>query len=359
MSELDLYDYHLPRELIAQNPTECRTNARMLVIERESGRIRHQHVADLHRWFMPGDCLVLNDTRVIPARLYGTRTETGGRWEGLFLETDETDRLWRLMGTTRGKLREGETVTLLNVEGRDDFRLEMTKKMGDGTWVATPLVEGELENASALTLLERVGRIPLPPYIRDGQMMEEDRDRYQTIYAERPGAIAAPTAGLHFTEELLERIAQRDVTIARVTLHVGQGTFKPIETGALDEHVMHSEWGELTPETAEQLNACRAAGGRIFAIGTTSVRVLETAGAHAINAEAPIPPFQGDTDLFIRPPYKFRAVDCLMTNFHLPRTTLLVLISAFAGREKVLEAYQEAIENEYRFYSYGDSMLIV
>jgi S-adenosylmethionine:tRNA ribosyltransferase-isomerase len=222
-------------------------------------------------------------------------------------------------------------------------------KESEGIWVARPE-----SDEPTLSLLDRVGRVPLPPYIRAGRMVDADRFQYQTVFADKPGAVAAPTAGLHFTAPLLGTLKQAGITICRLTLHVGLGTFRPIAAPRLDEHRMHSEWGELTAEAAQQIEACRRAGGRVVAVGTTSVRLLETAAA-----SGELKPFSGATDLFIRPPYQFRIVDALMTNFHLPRTTLLVLVRTFGGAELIQRAYDEAIREEYRFYSYGDAMLIL
>jgi len=347
MSDLDDYDYELPRDLIAQQPLRRRADARLLVADRRSGELDHRYVRDLPELLRPGDCLVLNDTRVVPARLVGTRNSTGGRWEGLFLRLDDAGR-WLLLCKTRGKLRAGETVTVLTERTDRDLRLLLAEPLGDGQWAAVPDTQDD-----ALAVLERVGRVPLPPYIRGGEMVASDRQQYQTVYARRPGAVAAPTAGLHFTEALLARLESVGVELCRTTLHVGLDTFRPVKT-ALAEHVMHSEWGSLGEVAAAQIRRCRQRGGRIVAVGTTVVRVLETAAA-----EGELRPWCGWTRLFIRPPYRFRAVDALLTNFHLPRTTLLVLVRTFGGDELIRRGYAEAIAEEYRFYSYGDAMLIV
>ncbi len=348
MSELAQYDYQLPRHLIAQFPATARADARLLVVNRADNSLRHQHIRDLPELLGPDDCLVLNDTRVVPARLIGYRSLTGAHWEGLFLEADQ-DGLWRLLGKTRGKLRTEETITLINAAGREDIRLRLGPRQSDGSWVARP------ESAEgAFSILKRVGRIPLPPYIRKGEMVETDRRNYQTVYARVPGAIAAPTAGLHFTRPLLKRIEQRGVTLCSLTLHVGPGTFRPIATDSLEDHQMHSEWGSLGQESVDQMAACRQRGGRVIAVGTTSVRLLETAAAGGT-----LEPLTGRTDLFIRPPHRFLAVDALLTNFHLPHTTLLVLVRTFGGDELIQRAYEEAIREEYRFYSYGDAMLVL
>jgi S-adenosylmethionine:tRNA ribosyltransferase-isomerase len=348
MAELDQYDYDLPRHLIAQAPLPFRADARLLVVDRRTKSLSHNYIRDLPDLLAASDCLVLNDTRVVPARLVGRRTATGGHWEGLFLEST-ADGFWRVMGKTRGKLVPGETITLLNAMGEEDVRLRMAARLPGGLWAARPE-----SNEEPLALLHRVGRVPLPPYIRKGEMVDSDRQTYQTVYARKPGAVAAPTAGLHFTEALLARIEKLGVTLAWLTLHVGPGTFRPISSTALAEHQMHAERAYLDQDTIDKINACRQRGGRVVAVGTTSVRALETASAGGTLA-----PFAGDTELFIRPPYHFRAVDALLTNFHLPRTTLLVLVRTFGGDDLIQRAYQEAIREEYRFYSYGDAMLIL
>jgi S-adenosylmethionine:tRNA ribosyltransferase-isomerase len=295
-----------------------------------------------------GDALVVNNTRVVPARVLGYRLATGGRWEGLFLSTT-CDGEWRLVCKTRGKLRAPEAVRLITPQGADDVKLWLLEQTGDGVWLARPEVD-----EPAVSLLERIGRVPLPPYIRKGEMVESDRANYQTVFATVTGAAAAPTAGLHFTPALLQRLSDAGIQRYEVTLHVGLDTFRPITADTLDQHQMHSEWCQIGDETAAALRSCRAAGGRIVAVGTTSVRVLETAAG-----QGELRGWSGDTRLFIRPGYPFRAVDALMTNFHLPRTTLLLLVGAFAGEALIRRAYHEAIRQEYRFYSYGDAMLIL
>lgn len=348
MSELDAYDYDLPKDLIAQRPAVCRSDARLLVVDRKRNTLEHKHIRDLPELLRPGDCLVINDTRVVPARLVGRRHATGGHWEGLFLEASPNG-LWRVMCKTRGTLQSGDTITLTSPDGDEDVRLVLATKEPDGTWIARP---SEAEDAFAL--LDRVGRVPLPPYIRKGQMVESDRQHYQTVYAQVPGAVAAPTAGLHFTTTLLQRLMEQGVDLCALTLHVGPGTFRPIATDTLAAHPMHSECGSIKPEAVERIMACRRRGGRVVAVGTTSVRVLETA-----SADGTLKPFAGSTDLFIRPPYEFHAVDALLTNFHLPRTTLLVLVRTFGGDALMRRAYDEAVRERYRFYSYGDAMLIL
>jgi S-adenosylmethionine:tRNA ribosyltransferase-isomerase len=348
MTELDQYDYHLPRHLIAQQPAGSRVDARLLVVRRKAGILEHCFIRDLPDLLRPGDCLVLNDTKVIPARLLGYRSSTGGRWDGLFLGS-EPHGLWRILGRTRGKITLGETVTLLNAWGQDDVQLELISQEPDGVWIVRPRCDEE-----TVLLLDRVGRVPLPPYIRDGEMLESDWENYQTVYARVPGSVAAPTAGLHFTELLLRQVEERGILLCWLTLHVGLGTFRPITAPRLAEHGMHGEWGTISWKTVEAIRTCRQDGGRIVAVGTTTLRLLETAAAGG-----ELLPFTGPTRLFIHPPYTFHTVDALLTNFHLPRTTLLVLARTFGGDELIRKAYETAIRLEYRFYSYGDAMLIL
>jgi S-adenosylmethionine:tRNA ribosyltransferase-isomerase len=288
--------------------------------------------------------LVLNDTRVIPARLIGHRARTGGKWEGLFLR-EAPDGLWELMCQTRGRLMEGESV----VVEPGGLGLTLVRQTPGLRWLVRPQEAGP-----AIDLLRRYGQVPLPPYVRKGRAVAADQERYQTVYARQPGAVAAPTAGLHFTPHVFGQLDERGVGRAFVTLHVGEGTFAPIKTDDVTAHQMHCEWGELPLATAEAIAACQSRGGRVVAVGTTSVRVLET-----VAATGPVQPWCGETELFIYPPYQFRAVDALVTNFHLPRTSLLCLVGAFAGVELIRQAYRTAIAEGYRFYSYGDAMLIV
>ncbi|HEY4761266.1 MAG TPA: tRNA preQ1(34) S-adenosylmethionine ribosyltransferase-isomerase QueA [Thermoguttaceae bacterium] len=348
MCDLDRYEYVLPRHLIAQQPVTSRIDARLMVIDRKQKSVDHRYIRDLPEILRAGDCLVLNDTKVIPARLLGYRTTTEGRWEGLFLEASP-DGVWRVLSHSRGKLSSGESIKLINAKGEEDLRLILTVKDQNGSWIVRPD-----SNEEPLRILERVGRVPLPPYIREGEMVETDRENYQTVYAKVPGAVAAPTAGLHFTESLLRRLKEIGVIIASLTLHVGLGTFRPITASSLAEHQMHSEWGKIDADTLNIIQTCRHRGGRIIAVGTTSVRLLETAAA-----DGTLKPFCGHTDLFIRPAYQFRAVDAMLTNFHLPKTTLLVLVRTFGGDALIKHAYDEAISEQYRFYSYGDAMLIL
>ena len=266
-----LFDYEVPRRLVAQEPLRNRADARLLVVDRGQQEIEHHHVRDLPYLLPAGDRLVLNDTKVIPAQLIGRRAQTGGRWQGLFIETT-ADGHWRILCKTRGRLAPGEAINLVDREGRPGVKLWMMERLEEGQWLVHPETD---ESTDAI--LERLGRIPLPPYIRSGNMVDSDVANYQTVFAQRPGAIAAPTAGLHFTKELLKALEARDLSFSRVTLHVGLATFRPIEAETLEEHRMHSECGEIAAATASELNATRAAGGRLIAVGTTVTRVLETA----------------------------------------------------------------------------------
>lgn len=340
----DDFDFDLPAELIAQNAVEPRDHARLMVLRRDSGRLEHHRFLDLPDLLSPGDAVVRNNTRVLAARLVGCRVSTGGRWEGLFLR-GRPDGAWELLSRTRGRLTVGERV-------RTDtgLILHLIEKEALGRWLARPEPPGEPDE-----LLAVHGRVPLPPYIRGGRDEPGDRQRYQTLFAEPPGSVAAPTAGLHFTAEVFERLRRRGVSWRDITLHVGLGTFRPIATATIEEHTLHQEWAEVSPPVAEALNAARRCGGRLVAVGTTSVRTLETAADDA----GGIRPFAGETALYLRPGHRFRAVDAMVTNFHLPRSSLLVLVSAFAGIEPVRAAYAEAIRLGYRFYSYGDAMLIL
>lgn len=337
-------DYVLPPELIAQEPCEPRDRARLLVVRRQDSSLSHLRFHELPSLLHPGDLLVLNDTRVLPARLLGKRASTGGKWEGLFLR-ELSDGAWEMLCQTRGTLREGE---IIQIEP-GPLCLELQARMPGGRWQAKPLTPG-----TTVELLDRFGHIPLPPYIRNGAATEADRERYQTIYAQQHGAVAAPTAGLHFTESIFEQLKEKGIAWTTVTLHVGLATFQPIQADDYTKHPMHSEFGQFGQGTIDAINACKARGGRVIAVGTTSVRVLETV-ARLGNLQ----PWTGETDLFIYPPYDFKIVDALITNFHLPRTTLLLLVAALAGPERLQRAYDTAIAERYRFYSYGDAMLIV
>jgi S-adenosylmethionine:tRNA ribosyltransferase-isomerase len=343
------FDFALPDELIAQHPAEPRDRSRLMVVDRRAGRWEHARFDELPERLNPGDVLVRNDTRVIPARLIGHREATGGKWEGLFLRAlPDGDGTWEVLATTRGKPATGERV----VVGRG-LRLSLVARGEAGRWVVRP--EGH-EGEPPAALLERHGEVPLPPYIRKGREGPGDRLRYQTLYARVPGAVAAPTAGLHFTDDVFRRLAARGIGSVDCTLHVGLGTFRPIEAERIEDHVLHAEWAELGPTAVAALAACRARGGRIVAVGTTSARVLETAAAAG---EGTLRGFAGETALYLRPGHVFRGLDALLTNFHLPRSSLLVLVSALAGVDLIRAAYAEAIRERYRFYSYGDAMLIV
>jgi len=363
-SEMDLYDFPIPKSLIAQHPLPCRTDARLMVVDRQRQEIHHKHIRDLPSLFQPNDCLILNDTRVVPAKLLGLRERTGGRWQGLFLEADPQG-VWRLMCKTRGKMEPGEAVTLFDRQGHEAFKLLMLTRLDDGHWAAVPqlqLLDDESPLRLALrserqqwsVLLQEVGRIPLPHYIRGGNMMDADLKDYQTVYAKHAGAVAAPTAGLHFTQDLLRGLKQQGVGIGRVTLHVGAGTFRPVQVDKLSAHVMHQEWCNVDEKAVALIQHHKQLGGRVIMVGTTCLRSVETAALSGT-----LQPFCGDTDLFIRPGFKFHVADGLMTNFHLPRTTLLVLVRTFGGEELMKQAYAEAVARDYRFFSYGDSMLII
>ena len=348
-SELEEYDFELPRELIAQEPTTNRNDSRMMVINRATGHIDHVSVRDLPSFLRAGDAMVVNDSRVIPARLIGFRAQTGGRWEGLFLR--EEKGVAELICKTRGYMLPGEEIVIRDPEGRENQKLVVVAGSERGHMLLKPQPE-----IPWLELLETNGRVPLPPYIRDGKMTTMDKERYQTVYARNPGSVAAPTAGLHITQDLIQRIRSAGVALVSLTLHVGLGTFRPIQSARLSEHKMHSEFAQITEPVVKRLAGCRSEGGRIVAVGTTSARTLETA---AQSGGGSLVPWSGQTDIFIRPGYQFKAVDVLLTNFHLPRSSLIVLVCAFANRDLIMEAYRKAVEQEYRFYSYGDCMLIV
>jgi len=353
------FNFHLPSELVAQQPADRRDASRMLVLDRSTGELAHRVFTDLPDQLQSGDLLVLNDTRVIPARFF-CRRRTGGRIEGLFL-CERPGGEWEVMLKGAGRCRPGEPLSLL---GAEDVQLTLAENCGAGQWRLTvaPAIP-------AVELLERVGQTPLPPYIRRPDASQEglDRPRYQTVYADRPGAVAAPTAGLHFTDEVFARLADRGVETTRLTLHVGAGTFLPVTADSPADHKMHAEWYDLPAAAAEAVSSARAAGRRVIAVGTTSVRLLEAVARDQRLADGrrPLRPTTGWTDIFLYPPAEFLAVDALVTNFHLPRSTLLMLVAAFcspgdtAGIATILDAYAEAVRQEYRFFSYGDAMLIV
>ena len=340
MKTEDFY-YDLPEELIAQTPLQKRDSSRLLVMDRETGETTHRHFYDICDYLRPGDCLVMNDSRVLPARLLGQRP-TGGAAE-LLLLNDRGDKKWECLARPGRKLQPGQQV----IFGNGELTATILENLPDGN----RLVEFHYEGIF-LEVLERLGKMPLPPYIKEEL---QDRERYQTVYSREVGSAAAPTAGLHFTPELLEKIRGMGVSLAFVTLHVGLGTFRPVKVENVLEHHMHSELCMLSEETASILNDTRKAGGRIICVGTTSCRTLESLAGEDVTFVA------GSkwTDIFIYPGYTFRAMDGLITNFHLPESTLVMLVSAFAGRDNVLSAYKEAVEEKYRFFSFGDAMLII
>jgi S-adenosylmethionine:tRNA ribosyltransferase-isomerase len=335
------FDYRLPKEFIAQTPIEPRDAARLLVLERETGVTRHTHFSDLGQFLAPGDLLVLNETRVIPGRLYGRKIPTGGRVEILLLKR-RSELTWEAWVGGKG-LSPGKRVEL---DGGPVVEI-LTGYEG-----ARRLVKFD---QPVEALLAEVGKVPLPPYIRNPI---KDPERYQTVYARAPGSAAAPTAGLHFTPGLISRLKEQGVRFAKLTLHIGLDTFSPVDEDDPREHRIHTEWCQIPQKAAEEVNHAHRNGGKIVAVGTTSVRALESAALMAKPGDL-IGAFEGPTDLFILPGYTFRAVEALITNFHLPRSTLIMLVSAFAGKERILATYQEAIEEGYRFYSFGDAMLIL
>lgn len=346
----DDLNYELPPELIAQTPAQRRKLSRLLVMDRAANTLSDKVFSDLTGYLKPGDCLVLNNTKVLAARFYAQKT-TGGQLEGLFL-LEESPGRWQVLLKNARKINSGDCIDLLDRQLTPFCTVTATKSEGLGQWTLEPA-----ESVDAMAVLDAIGFAPLPPYIKrtkeDGHP-EEDLDRYQTVYAERAGAVAAPTAGLHFDAAMLEQIQQMGVRAAYVTLHVGIGTFRPVQTETLDEHPMHEERYEIDETAAAMINETAQSGGRIIAVGTTSVRTLESVAKNrAVHAE------QGRTRLFIQPGYAFQIVDAMITNFHLPKSTLLALVGAFAGMENTLQAYRHAIEQRYRFYSYGDAMLIV
>ncbi len=347
-------DYALPDDLIAQQPLPRRDASRLLVLDRATGRLHDSRIRELPVLLEAGDLLVVNDTKVLPAK-FTARRETGAKVGGLFVREIEPGQ-WEVMLEKSRRLRVGESLTLTSREQDDPVTLELLESTGPGFWRVGTGAQG-----STLELLNRVGTTPLPPYIRrDKEGVPDDngdRSRYQTVYAQNPGAIAAPTAGLHLSHEVLDEIQTRGIETMVVTLHVGVGTFKPIEVASLSQHRMHAEWYELKPEAAQAVARCRQRGGRVVAVGTTSVRVLETAATGGRD-ERTVQASSGMTKLFIFPPYRFRVVDALLTNFHLPKSTLLALVMGFAGVGNIHRAYRHAIEQGYRFYSYGDAMLI-
>lgn len=344
MTELKKSDFYfdLPQELIAQDPLEDRSASRLLVLDRKTGAVEHHTFREITNYVRSGDCLVLNNTKVIPARLMGVKEDTGAAIEVLLLKRRDSD-VWETLVKPGKKARPGAKI----VFGDGCLRAEVLDVVEEGNRLLRFDYEGIFEE-----VLDRLGEMPLPPYITHKL---QDKNRYQTVYAKYEGSAAAPTAGLHFTEELLAQIEEMGVNIAYVTLHVGLGTFRPVKADNLSEHHMHSEHYEVTPETAELINRTKESGGRVICVGTTSCRTVESAAEESGRVQ----PGCGDTEIFIYPGYRFKVLDCLITNFHLPESTLVMLVSALAGRENVLAAYREAVEERYRFFSFGDAMLVI
>ena len=334
------FDYYLPEELIAQTPAPIRDHSRLLVLGRKDGQIAHRSFYELIDYIQPGDTLVFNDTKVIPARLIGAKQDTGGKVE-VFLLNRLTGDTWEALVKPGKKARPGSVIRF-----SDELSCEIISVTEFGGRVVRFVFDGVFE-----TILDRLGETPLPPYIHEKLA---DKERYQTVYARERGSAAAPTAGLHFTPELLDRIKEKGADLAFVTLHVGLGTFRPVSVDDISQHVMHREYYSVSPETADIINRTKERGGRVIAVGTTSVRTLESV---AVNGK--VPPGSGWTEIFIYPGYQFKMVDGLVTNFHLPKSTLLMLISALAGRDNILAAYREAVAERYRFFSFGDAMLII
>lgn len=340
MKTSDFY-YDLPKELIAQSPAECRSASRLLIYDRSAKSIEDKVFSDIIDYLNPGDVLVRNTTRVIPARLYGTRPETGGKMEFLLLRRID-ERHWECLVKPGRRAKVGLTFKI-----SDELSATVEELCEDGNRIIRLDYDGIFEE-----ILDRAGEMPLPPYITERL---DDKARYQTVYAKENGSAAAPTAGLHFTDELLKRISEKGIDIVDVLLHVGLGTFRPVSVENVEEHHMHSEHYECTEEAANRINRARANGGRIIAVGTTSCRTLES----ITDDNGIVHPGSGSTDIFITPGYKFKAVDALITNFHLPESTLLMLISAFASREEVMRIYKHAVEERYRFFSFGDASFFI
>lgn len=339
---VDLYDFELPEELIAQTPLADRSASRLLTLDKRDGSTEHHVFSDILDYLRPGDTLVLNDTRVIPARLFGIKEDTGAKAEVLLLKSLGEDR-WETLVKPGKKLRTGAVIVF-----SEELKATVESEGEMGGRVLRFSYQGIFNE-----ILDRLGQMPLPPYIKEKL---DDRERYQTVYAKNEGSAAAPTAGLHFTESLLEAIKAKGVQVAFVTLHVGLGTFRPMSVDRVEDHVMHEEYYVLPQETAEVINRTKAAGGRVIAVGTTSARTLETVGQKF--GGGPLSYSSGWTGIFIYPGYDFKIVDAMITNFHLPKSTLVMLVSALAGRDHILSAYKEAIDQKYRFFSFGDAMLI-
>jgi S-adenosylmethionine:tRNA ribosyltransferase-isomerase len=351
--DVNLFDFDLPEELIAQTPLLARTGSRLLALNKRTGEIGHCRFEDMADFLRPGDLLVLNDTKVIPARLYGHKADTGAKAELLLLKSLGDDR-WEALAKPGKRLKKG---AVLHFGQEENGEPPLTAVIEDEGEMGARTVRFHYKGIFN-EILDRLGEMPLPPYIKE---QLEDRDRYQTVYARHEGSAAAPTAGLHFTKEFLDRLQQQGVRIATVTLHVGLGTFRPVSADTVESHAMHAEYYELPEETAAAINAAKAASGRVVAVGTTSARTLETAarrfrkeGLDSVRFEA----CSGWTDIFIYPGIPVLAVDALLTNFHLPKSTLVMLVSAIAGREFVMEAYRQAVQERYRFFSFGDAMFI-
>jgi len=344
--QLSDFDYKLPDEFIARYPPPHREDSRLLILQRKDGIIQDKKFTSLPEYLRAGDALVLNETRVIPARLSGIREKTGAHIEIFLLhkQADRTD-MWHVLAMPAKKVKQGEKIKI-----NDDLSCKVAEELSEGERVVEFFsASGNVENA-----IETAGAMPIPPYLkRDAEAL--DRERYQTVFAKITGAVAAPTASLHFTEELLRQIEASGITIVKVLLHVGLGTFRPVEVEDITEHKMHSEYFEVSKEAAEKINKTKKNGGRIIAVGTTAARTLESAA----NDKSEVIAQSGETSIFIYPPYQFKVVDALITNFHQPKSTLLMMISAFAGYENVMKAYRHAIEEKYRFLSYGDAMMIV
>lgn len=341
MDVKDFY-YDLPEELIAQDPLEKRSNSRLMVLDKKSGDVYHRHFYDIKEYLKPGDCLVVNNTKVIPARLYGSRENTGGKVEILLLKR-VSDDVWETLVKPGKKARVGDRIEF----GEGLLKAEIIDVVEEGNRLVRFEYEGIFEE-----ILDQLGQMPLPPYITHEL---KDKDRYQTVYAKYDGSAAAPTAGLHFTKELLQEIKDMGVNIAEVTLHVGLGTFRPVKVENVLDHHMHSEFYMISQEAADMINATKDNGGRVISVGTTSTRTLESAA----DENGRLTEKSGWTEIFIYPGYKFKVIDALITNFHLPESTLVMLVSALAGREHVLAAYAKAVEEKYRFFSFGDAMLIM
>lgn len=339
--DLKDFNYDLPEELIAQDPLEDRSSSRLMVLHKDTGRIEHKIFRDIIDYLNPGDCLVINDTKVIPARLMGIKEDTGAAIEVLLLKRNADD-VWECLVKPGKKARTGARI----VFGEGLLVGEIVDVIEDGNRMIKFHYEGIFEE-----ILDKLGQMPLPPYITHKL---QDKNRYQTVYARNEGSAAAPTAGLHFTKELLEKIKEKGVNVVSITLHVGLGTFRPVKVDKIEEHHMHTETFNISKEAADTINRTRAAGGRVIAVGTTSCRTLESAAAD----DGTIPARSGNTDIFIYPGYKFKAIDCLITNFHLPESTLIMLVSALAGRDNIMNAYETAVKERYRFFSFGDAMFI-